>query len=107
MTTFDERRDELEKKYFHEEELHFKARSRRNRLFGLAVAEKIGKRDDDAANYARSLVMAAALHPSAEAELVRLVTIDLEAAGLPTSDAELQGLLAKLLIQAEAEIRSE
>ena len=42
MTTFDKREEGFEKKFAHDEELHFKATARRNKLLGLWAAEKLG-----------------------------------------------------------------
>ena len=41
MTTFDKREEGFENKFAHDEEVRFKAEARRNRLFGLWVAEKL------------------------------------------------------------------
>ena len=42
MTTFDKREEGFEKKFAVDEELKFKAEARRNKLFGLWVANKLG-----------------------------------------------------------------
>ena len=42
MTTFDKREEGFEKQFAHDEEVKFKATSRRNKLFGLWAAEKLG-----------------------------------------------------------------
>ena len=48
MTTFDKREEAFEKQFALDEEQKFKAVARRNKLFGLWVAEKLGKSGDDA-----------------------------------------------------------
>jgi len=105
MTTFEERRDQFEKKYLHEEELLFKAKARRNKLFGLAIAEKIGKNGEEADNYAKSVVIAA-LTPAGDDGILQKVAIDLETAGMPMAEQELRHLLSSLLIRATEEIRN-
>lgn len=107
MTTFDKRKDELEKKYFHEEELLFKAKSRRNRLFGLSIAERLGKRGEEATEYARQFVVTAALNPAGDEGLVKLVVADLEAAGRSVPVQELNRILEELLERAKEEIQAE
>jgi Uncharacterized conserved protein len=107
MTMFEERRDELEKKYFHEEELLFKATSRRNRLFGLMIAGKTGRQGDEAAAYAKEFVMKAALTPSGDDGLRKLIVDELAAAGQEIPLAEINRLLGELLVQAMEEIRAE
>jgi hypothetical protein len=59
MTTFDSREKGFENKFAHDEELVFKARSRRNYLLGLWAAEKLGKTGAEAESYAKSLVLVA------------------------------------------------
>ena len=58
MTTFDDRERHEETRFKHDQELAFKARNRGNRIFGLWVAERLGLSGDDAANYAKDVVMA-------------------------------------------------
>ena len=58
MTTFDKREEGFEKKFAHDEELRFKASARRNKLFGLWAAEKLGLTGDAANAYAKDVVMA-------------------------------------------------
>ena len=43
MTTFDDRKNAFEKKFAHDEELRFKAMARRNKLFGLWAAGRLGQ----------------------------------------------------------------
>ena len=43
MSTFDKREELFEKSFVHEEELHFRAEARRNKLLGLWAAKKLGK----------------------------------------------------------------
>ena len=43
MTAFDERKDAFENRFALDQELRFKATARRNKLFGLSAAERLGK----------------------------------------------------------------
>lgn len=105
MTTFEERRDQFEKKYLHEEELLFKAKARRNKLFGLAIAERIGKDGEEADNYAKSVVVAA-LTPAGDDGILHKVAADLETAGKAMTEQELRQILSTLLIRATEEIKN-
>ena len=58
MTTFDEREKGFEKKFAHDQNLKFKAESRRNRLIGHWAAEKLGITGDDVAAYAKTVIKA-------------------------------------------------
>ena len=59
MTTFDDRERGEETKFKHDLELGFKIRNRRNKLFGLWVAQTyLGLSGDEAGRYAKDVVMA-------------------------------------------------
>lgn len=107
MTTFDDRRDQFEKKYVHEEELLFKARARRNKLFGKQIASKLNKTDVEAADYAKQFVMAAALVSGGDDALIDLAIKDIQTAGQTVSAEDLKRLLVELQKQALHEIKTE
>lgn len=56
MTTFDEREKEFEARFKHDEEFRFKIAARRNRLFGLWAAERLGLSGEAAETYAKAVV---------------------------------------------------
>lgn len=58
MATFEDRQRGFESKFARDDELRFKATSRRNRLLGLWAAEKLGKQGDEADLYAREVIRA-------------------------------------------------
>ena len=59
MTTFDDRERGEETKFKHDLELGFKIRNRRNKLFGLWIAQTyLGLSGDEAVAYAKDVVMA-------------------------------------------------
>lgn len=51
-----QREKAFEDLYAHDQELHFKVRSRRNKMVGIWAANKMGKSDDAASAYALELV---------------------------------------------------
>jgi hypothetical protein len=105
MTAFDDRKDAFEKKFAHDEELRFKATARRNKLLGLWAAAQIGKSSADAEAYAKSVVMAD-FEEAGDADVIRKVKSDLEAAGKPVSDAELRRTMDELMARAIDEIKA-
>ncbi len=107
MTTFDERRDQFEKKYVYEEELLFKARARRNKLFAKHIASKLNKLDAESADYAKQFVMAAALVSGGDDAVVALALKDLDEVGKVSSAEELKRLLLELEKQALHEVKTE
>jgi hypothetical protein len=105
MSTFDDRRDAFENKYAHDETLRFKITARRNKLLGLWVAEHLGKSGEEAAAYAKSVVMAD-FEEAGDADVLRKVESDLKAAGKSVDSAELRSRMVQLLARAEEEINA-
>jgi hypothetical protein len=105
MTTFDEREKGFERKFAHDEELRFKATARRNRLFGLWAAEKLGLSGTEAADYAKSVVKADFAEPG-DADVLRKVRGDLEAKGVAGAD-EVERVLIDKMAEALRQIETE
>jgi hypothetical protein len=105
MTTFEDRKDTFEKKFAHDQELRFKAMARRNRLFGLWVAEQLGRSGAEADAYARSVVMAD-FEEAGDQDVLRKARADLEAAGRTVSEADLRRRMDELLTRAAEEIQA-
>ncbi|MGO4574259.1 DUF1476 domain-containing protein [Microvirga sp. 2TAF3] len=105
MTAFDERKDAFEKKFAHDEELRFKATARRNKLFGLWAAGQLGKSGADAEAYAKSVVLAD-FEEAGDADVIRKVKADLEAAGKPVQESELTRILSEQMQRAAEEIKT-
>lgn len=103
MTTFDERENAFEAKFAHDEEMQFKAQARCNNLLGLWAAEKMGKSGDEAAEYAKSVVIAD-FEEAGHEDVVRKVAADL---GDLSSPEEIRAKMAELLPVAKAQVMSE
>lgn len=73
--TFNEREKSFEAKQKLDEELKFKAQSRRNKLVGLWAAEKMGISGSDADAYAKTVVMADLEEPGDE-DVIRKLMAD-------------------------------
>jgi len=96
--SFEDRKKGEEARYKHNQELAFKIRNRRNKLFGLWLAEThLGKSGDDAFAYAKDMVMAAFERPGDNGVLDK-AREDLAGAGVELSDY----LLSKHLSECEA-----
>ena len=106
MTTFDKREEGFEKKFAHDEELRFKAMARRNRLLGEWVAEKLGLSGDEAAAYAKTVVMADFEEPGEE-DVFRKVRADFDANGVDQSDHQIRRTMDELMATAVDQIQSE
>lgn len=105
MTAFDDRKNAFEKKFAHDEDLRFKATARRNKLFGLWAAERLGKSSADAEAYAKSVVLAD-FEEAGDADVIRKVRQDLDAAGKSVDEAELTRVMSELLGQAVEQIQA-
>ena len=105
MTTFDKREEGFEKKFAHDEELRFKANARRNKMFGLWAAEKLGISGDAANVYAKEVVMAD-FEESGDDDVFRKVRKDLDGKGVTVSDPDLRRTMVDLMEKAIAEIKA-
>ncbi|MCB1340729.1 MAG: DUF1476 domain-containing protein [Pseudooceanicola sp.] len=103
MTTFDNRENAFENKYKHDEEMAFKAVARRNKLLGLWAAELLGKSGDDAAEYAKSVVLAD-FEEAGHEDVVRKVEKDL---GGRADAATIRAKMEELLPVAKQQIMTE
>ena len=93
MSSFDERQRGFESKFAHDEDMKFKATSRRNKLLGLWAAELLGKTGDDAEAYAKE-VMRADFEEAGHEDVVRKLRADLgDKADEPTIRAKLDEML--------------
>jgi hypothetical protein len=103
MTTFDKREEGFEKKFAVDEELKFKAEARRNKLFGLWVAAKLGLSGDAATAYAKEVVAAEFEGPG---RVAAKITGDLKAKNLPVDETEIRAKLAALMAEAVEQVKA-
>src|SRR3954449_12582034 len=103
MTILEDRERGEEAKFRHDQELAFKVRNRRNRLFGLWIAQDhLGLSGEAASSYAKDVVMADVEAP-ADSDMMSKVRADLVKAGREVSDH----LLQKHLEQFQALARQQ
>ena len=105
MTTFDKREEGFEKKFAHDEELRFKANARRNKLFGLWAAEKLGLTGPAADAYAKEVVIAD-FEEAGDDDVFRKVRKDFDAKAVPQSDQQIRKVMTDLMEQAVAQIKA-
>lgn len=103
---FADREKGFEAKYKLDQEQEFRAESRRNRLFGLFVATKLGKQGAEAEAYAKEVVAADFQKPGHD-DVIEKVKADLDKAGRSTGRAELEAEYLRLLGEARRQIASE
>jgi hypothetical protein len=105
MTTFDKRQEGFEKKFAHDEELRFKATARRNRLLGQWAAEKLGLSGDEAAAYAKEVVMSD-FDEAGDEDVFRKVRADFDAKSVEQSDHQIRRTMVDLMEKAIAEVKA-
>ena len=103
MSTFDDRETAFENKYAHDAEMVFKAAARCNKMVGLWAAGLLGKTGADAADYAKTVVIAD-LEEAGHEDVVRKVAADL---GELSSPEAIRAKLAELLPEAKSQIMNE
>ena len=105
MTAFDDRRNAFEKQFAHDEDLRFKATARRNKLFGLWIAERLGKSGDEADAYAKSVVLAD-FEEAGDAGGLRQGRQGLDGAGKAVGGGEPKAQLHELTGRAIEEVKA-
>ncbi len=103
MTTFDDRERAYESKFAHDEEMQFRANSRRNKLLGLWAAGLLGKSGAEADAYAIEVVKSD-FREAGDDDVLRKVTGDL---GDKATAAEVRAKMDALLIEAKRQLASE
>ena len=106
MSGIDDRRKGMEAKLHHDDELRFKVTNRRNKLLGLWLAEQFGKVGDDAAEYAKTVVLSDFEEPGDD-DVVRKVMADIEANNASIDEVAVRQQMEVLLDTAKDQIFSE
>jgi len=106
MSSIDDRGNAFEKRFAHDAELKFKAEARRNKLLGLWAAEKLGKSDDDAGEYAKEVIRSDFEEPGDE-DVFRKIRGDFDAAGVEQSDHQIRRTMEELMAKAVDQIQTE
>ena len=105
MTTFDKREEGFEKRFAVDEEMKFKANARRNKLFGLWAAEKLGISGAEADAYAKAVVMAD-LEGAGDDDVFRKIRKDFDAKGVKESDHQIRRTMDELMAKAITEVKA-
>ena len=106
MSGIDDRGDAFENKFAHDEALKFKSEARRNKLLGLWAAEKMGKNESQAAEYAKEVIRSDFEEPGDE-DVFRKIRGDFDDAGIDQSDHQIRRTMDELMATAIAQIKSD
>ena len=105
MTTFDDREKAFERKFALDQELRFKAESRRNKALAEWAGGRLGLAGADLDEYVKA-VRRADLAEKGDEDVFRKIRKDLDAKGVAVSDAELRKKMGDLLAQAVRDIEA-
>ena len=103
MTGLDDRKDAMEAKYAHEEQMDFATEARCCKLFGLKIAEKLGLDGEEAQSYAMDVVSANLEEPGFE-DVFRKVRPDLEAKNIEYTEHWLNVTIDECLTEARKQL---
>lgn len=101
----DHRQKESEARLKHDESTRFRIQARRDFLFGLWVAERLGLQPADQETYAQSMV-AAGLEKPGDEDIFAKVAADMKIKGVSISKADMDGALAKCQVAAQKDVSS-
>jgi len=103
---FKEREQAFEGKFKHDQEFEFKVNSRRDKLFGLWLAEKFGITGKEAEDYAMTMVMADMEEPGHE-DVVRAALKDVATRKADISEAEIRVAMEETLEEARKQLMAK
>jgi hypothetical protein len=104
MKSFDDREKAFEAEFKRNQEMQFRVGARRNKLFGLWAAGKLGISDGEAAEaYARTVIDADFEKPG-DGDVIEKVRGDLAAKGIEMSEAQLRTELSRAADEAKRQL---
>jgi hypothetical protein len=104
MKSFTEREKGFEAEFKRNQELRFRVTARRNRLFGLRAAARLGlPAGEEAETYAKTVV-AADFEAPGDDDVINKVLADLEEKGIAATEAELRTELERAAAEASRQI---
>lgn len=106
MTTFDERKNAFEKKFALDQDLKFKAESRRNKMLAEWAAAKLGISGPELEDYIKA-VRKADLQEKGDDDVFRKIRGDFDAKGISASDVEIRDAMFKFLEDAVVQVQKE
>ena len=106
MRSFEDREKGFEAEFKRNQELAFRVAARRNKLFGLWAAEKLGLPADQAESYARTVVEADFEKPG-DSDVIEKVSSDLAAKGMAMTEPQLRTELDRAAVEAKRQLMQQ
>jgi len=105
-SSFEDRKKGFEAKFAHDQDLKFKAESRRNKMLAEWAADKLGITGDAVADYIKE-VRRADFDEAGDDDVLRKVKADFEAKSVAISNQELRQKMDELLAEAVQQIETQ
>jgi hypothetical protein len=106
MTTFDERKNAFENKFALDQDLKFRAESRRNKMIAEWAGAKLGIAGPALEDYIKA-VRKADLAEKGDDDVVRKIRADFDAKNIAVTDMEIREAMLKFLEAAVTQIQGE
>ena len=104
MKSFSDREKGFEAEFKRNQELQFRVTARRNRLFGLWAADRLGLPAGEAAEAYAKTVVTADLEAPGDADVIEKVRTDLAGKGINLTEAELRTELTRAATEARRQL---
>ncbi len=104
MSGFEDREQGFEGRFAHDQDLEFRAVSRRNKLVARWAAGLMGLEGDHVEDYVKAVIRSEVEPPLAE-DVFRKIALDLKAAGVHVTDGEIRSRMDEILAHAREQIR--
>ena len=105
MTTFDDREQAYEKKFALDQDLRFRAESRRNKMLAEWAASKLGISGAALEDYVKA-VRRSDLEEKGDEDVFRKIRKDFDDGGVTVADTEIRQVMGECLAKAVAEVES-
>ena len=104
MNKFDERGKSFEKKFQMDEELQFKVAARSNKYLGEWASSKLGKNEEEKANYIQEIIKSD-LEEAGTEDVFRKIKKDFQTASISIEETEIRDQMAKALLRAKEDFK--
>ena len=104
MNKFDERGKSFEKKFQMDEELQFKVAARSNKYLGEWASSKLGKNEEEKANYVQEIIKSD-LEEAGTEDVFRKIKKDFQTASISIEETEIREQMAKALLRAKEDFK--
>lgn len=106
MSGFDDRKDQFEKKFAHDQALRFKAEAKRNRMLGEWAGGLLGHSGEALEAYVKAVIVAD-FQEAGDEDVFRKLRADFDAAGVEQSDHQIRRHMDEFMAKAVEQVMGE